>query len=298
MTPIPLVILEEHHEAFILWHHAVRGGWMGPAGNVLLHADVHADMRLPAPGEAAPPPDAELADVAAWVYERLDIAAFIRPALARGLFRRVYWLRRRHDARLKVRTFGPADGSDAWGALTPGAGVSNEIRAAASSAVEWIPLTERQVFTESGPVVLDIDLDYFASDDRTGGTLDIPVTRAVHDTIRRDRYHRLRLLLGGRFQLVRVGRRHFIRLVPGAASAKAEAPHPEEVRRRVATLGDFLAANRVSPGLIGICRSVRSGYTPMESGRVAEEALLEVLGDLYPLNARTIDEVLRPSGPP
>jgi hypothetical protein len=203
----------------------------------------------------------------------------------------VYWLRRRHDVRLKTRTFGPADGSDAWGALAPGAGGPDASPAAAPGAVEWIPLTERQVLTESGPVVLDIDLDYFASDDRSGGTLDVPVTRAVHDAVRSDRYHRLRLLLGGRFQLVRAGRRHFLRLAPGAAPA--EAPTPGEIRRRIGALGDFLAANRVRPGLIGICRSVRSGYAPVESACVAEQALLCVLGDLYHLEAWAINDILQ-----
>ena len=36
LNPVPLVLIEEHHEAFYIWRYAARAGWMPECGNVLL----------------------------------------------------------------------------------------------------------------------------------------------------------------------------------------------------------------------------------------------------------------------
>ena len=42
---IPLFIVEEHHEAFIAWNHAVQKGWLPNKENCLLHVDAHSDKQ-------------------------------------------------------------------------------------------------------------------------------------------------------------------------------------------------------------------------------------------------------------
>jgi hypothetical protein len=41
---IPIFIMEEHHEAFIVWNYAMRAGWIPVKENCLFHVDTHADM--------------------------------------------------------------------------------------------------------------------------------------------------------------------------------------------------------------------------------------------------------------
>ncbi len=44
---IPLHVLEEHHEAFLLWQIAIRAGVLPARGNTLLHVDEFPDDGVP-----------------------------------------------------------------------------------------------------------------------------------------------------------------------------------------------------------------------------------------------------------
>src|SRR5437773_2525459 len=89
---VPLVIVEEHHEAFCVWHHAIWRSWLARRGNALLHVDEHSDLRLPRlrrlPDQFSGP-----ADVARFAYEDLGIGTFIWPAVFQRIFDRMIWLR-------------------------------------------------------------------------------------------------------------------------------------------------------------------------------------------------------------
>ena len=44
---IPVVLMEEHHEAFLVWEVARQKGWLPTEGSFLLHVDAHSDLSLP-----------------------------------------------------------------------------------------------------------------------------------------------------------------------------------------------------------------------------------------------------------
>ncbi|MGI6647526.1 MAG: UPF0489 family protein [Bacillota bacterium] len=44
---VPLYIIEEHHEAFFIWHYGYFKGLINPFGNTVLHVDSHEDLVLP-----------------------------------------------------------------------------------------------------------------------------------------------------------------------------------------------------------------------------------------------------------
>ena len=92
--PIPVFVTEEHNEAFVVWHAAVRHGLLPARGNVLLHVDQHSDMRAPRFHQPLPEPDADLDEIARFTYQELDIENFIAPACLEGLFDRIEWLQR------------------------------------------------------------------------------------------------------------------------------------------------------------------------------------------------------------
>jgi hypothetical protein len=75
-----LVLLEEHHESFYLWHYAIKEGWLKPAGNSLLHFDEHSDLGLP-PLRTPLHAVNTLDEIAALTYNQLGIGNFIWPEL-------------------------------------------------------------------------------------------------------------------------------------------------------------------------------------------------------------------------
>jgi hypothetical protein len=44
---VPLYILEEHHEAFLIWNYARQKGIIPEINNSLFHFDSHSDMGIP-----------------------------------------------------------------------------------------------------------------------------------------------------------------------------------------------------------------------------------------------------------
>ncbi|PKK89478.1 MAG: hypothetical protein CVV64_13765 [Candidatus Wallbacteria bacterium HGW-Wallbacteria-1] len=90
--PVPLYIIEEHHEAFILWHHAMELGLMPTGGNMLLHIDAHADLDPPVIRSTLAPRPESLSMVAEFTYRELGISTFVLPAIHRGIFNRYCWI--------------------------------------------------------------------------------------------------------------------------------------------------------------------------------------------------------------
>ncbi len=44
MRSIPTFIVEEHHEAFLIWKYAIQNNLIPAKGNHLFHVDEHSDM--------------------------------------------------------------------------------------------------------------------------------------------------------------------------------------------------------------------------------------------------------------
>lgn len=292
---VPLVVCEEHHEAFYVWHHAIRHGWIPAGKNALLHFDEHADTALPRLGRR-PPDSADLAELAAWVYRELRIDDFIVPALHQGVFDRFEWFRQRHAA----------------GAIRRAQVFTATVRGEGRSFLygQWLPHIRRQPPADArlaryragtideaprrrSNVVLDFDLDYFLCQPRP-----VFVDRRIY--LSPEEYARL---TGNRY--------HFLFTAPGAhvgagiedgrpylefgaaEPAAEEGPgDPAAALRRVDEVIAFLAAQTWQPRLIVTARSRHSGYTPAAHWQVLEDALVAGLQRLYPVERKSIDELL------
>ena len=290
-TPVPLVVCEEHHEAFYVWNDAIRRGWLPPGGNTLLHFDEHADMALPR--LTRPVPDGpDRAALAAWVYGELRIDDFIVPAFHRGIFDRLEWFRRRHVGLVKrARVFtGSVRGEGRellygqWLARTRRHAPPDVRLAHYRAAGVDEPARRRR------NVVLDFDLDYFLCHPRpVFADRRIYLSAAEFARVTGNRYHFLFTAPGARVRAGREGGRRFLEFGGGPAAGAGETL--ADGLRRVAAAGAFLARQPWRPRLIVIARSRHSGYTPAAHWRKIERALLAELRRLYPLREVTIDRL-------
>src|SRR5205809_2372075 len=292
--PVPLILVEEHHEAFYVWSYAREHGWLEESGNTLLHADAHADMMLP---KLRRPLNSitNLADCADFVYHELDISTFIWPAVYKGFFCRWLWLKHNH----RLSTGG-------WRSITicakNTAGTEFNITSALPQdesiadqnavRVDYCPVTTRDALAVDHPIVLDIDLDYFCNNDYPD-LIDneVEVTRETFTKFRANPYHFLRISPLEKINAVcREGKYYLV-----YNDYHPERPSTEEKFRMIeARLSDFigyLQTHCVVPKLIVVCRSVHSGYTPRDSVSFLQRKLLRYLGDLYRLEQHGIAEI-------
>jgi hypothetical protein len=93
---IPTFIIEEHHEAFIVWNYAIQQGWLPATGNCLFHVDEHSDMGTPRFNESIHSLNGDMVKVKEFTYQELNIASFVIPACYREIFNQVYWIRQKH----------------------------------------------------------------------------------------------------------------------------------------------------------------------------------------------------------
>jgi len=297
-NPIPLVAVEEHHEAFYVWNYAVRKGWLMASGNTLLHADSHADLSLPRlrrPLESI----GDLADLAEFTYQELNIGNFIWPTVYQGLFSRILWVRYRHKL---------AEGG--WRSVLIGAKNHHktEFFTASSLAstpyeavtdvrsIEYAPVTTQECLKTDQPVVIDVDLDYFCCNEHPRlPVLEVETTKAEYDKFTHDPYHFLRIA-GGKVSVIARDERYFFVYDD---FPYRDDPEPscnpidrDEIQERIIDFMNYLRSYSITPPLILICRSVYSGYTPREHSRFVEESLTQQLGELYSLQTFSIQDLL------
>lgn len=308
MAAIPTYLVEEHHEVFFIWHHAIQNGSLAPAGNLLLHVDEHADIGAPRFHRPLPPLGTDPHEVQRFTYQELACFEFIIPAIYQGIFTELVWIHgrpsRKSDQLVIVRS------RDGRGSSFELAGVDLGKKpmpagdpAPGTAHARYFVRTVEDPLPAAGPIVLDIDLDYFSCEDAVNQVQRVEVTRDEFESFANDRYHFLRITQGSRLRVSHEDGRYYLYL----RNYPEPMPTPlrvaeEEILRRLDALMEFLVRNRVRPQLIEIARSRFSGFTPADQWEFIERALLTQLRAIFELDVRTIDETYaaldRQSGQP
>lgn len=171
VAPVDVVICESHHRALVYWLRAAEAGRLPRQGVEVVHFDAHPDLAIPRVAlSRAWPGDPEA------LVRELSIASFQLAAFRAGLISRVVWLRPGFATQIAdgEREFllgvGPdgslqvSDPSDYW--LLDGEwSEPAAIRDATRVSLRVLPLeaAAREAPLASGAVILDIDLDGFAT---------------------------------------------------------------------------------------------------------------------------------------
>ena len=295
--PIPLVAFEEHYEAFFVWHHARNAGWLAESKNILLHVDEHADLRLPVSREQLPARHDAVA-AARYSYTRLNISSFIWPTVYAGVFDKVYWLRRRHEASAGARSrvklsFDPQRLPLAWtksehGALEPLQTTPSEV------ACEYTRFEPEDRFRPTAPLALDIDLDYFAVNEPA----DRPVSRmrleeAFAREVVENPYHWMRVE-GYPFRVEQDERGHWILVAVEEVPRRPRPPASQSqgIGDALRRFGAHLDESGLKPSLITICRSEYSGSTPTSLALQIEEGVRNLLTARYEVEEHSLNDLL------
>ncbi len=288
---VPLVIVEEHHEAFPVWERARAVGWLAPDRNSLWHVDEHSDLCPPAVRTNLRTLPADLASVRAFTYSELTVASFILASVYRGVFGEVVWTQHdKHDpaaATLHVTSAGRA------GRVLS---ATRDIRAAGAFNPDRRHCTLRRTrpgtpFAPAGPLALDIDLDFFSCHD---GPIPcrVEVTADEYARFRGDRYHPLRTLFGAQGTGEQVGGRFYLSADMSDPGGWGQGRVGADViARRAADLARDVAACGATPAVVTVCRSRKSGYTANDQAELIEAAVLDALRGVLPFHTLGPDDL-------
>ena len=280
MPAVPLYIMEEHHEALVIWHDAISQGTLPAKGNSILHVDEHSDMALPSVQTSIS--EAFHKDVRSLVYHELHIGNFLYAAIYLEIFNRVYWLRQHHDNKHFSQILSVLS-TDGAGTALQAISVEDPTRFfdpdRKTFRLTYLEPEETLTFPDS-PLILDIDLDYFSCDNAAGESWEVEITADAYQSLRNNAFNKLRLIGTGYMEVNEKEGKYFLRR---KAIEKELRVSESSVQDRIDALTKFLKRNNIRPVLIDICRSRISGYTPNDQWQFIEERLLEQLHEIYAL---------------
>jgi hypothetical protein len=295
VTKIPLFIIEEHHEAFFIWNYASLNNLIPTTGNTLLHVDQHADMGLPRFHTSLKTLPAHLPTLSQFTYNELCIGNFIPAAIYQGWFKNFYWLqhnRLKVSQTLHVYSYHETGQTLLMTTNLHEAGVFNTDR----KSVLYELKTVNDSLPDKEAVVLDIDLDYFSCDKQyQSGNLGhhcIEVTQEEYNRFTTDRYHPLRINVGGVTAHVDQNRYYLLVNAFGEVIPSPLKVTLTQIFERIEQFGKFLQDNHIRPQLIDLCRSHFSGFTPADQREFIEEHLLAMLNNLYDCEISYISDIL------
>jgi hypothetical protein len=144
------------------------------------------------------------------------------------------------------------------------------------------------------PILVDIDLDYFACDAIHGGGWIIEITEAAFTDFRKNKYNSVRLFYGGaRASVFESGGRFWFTVdEPFRAALPSRFSSQSEVSRKLDRVVDWIVGHRSRVEAICICKSHRSGFSPVESCGAILDALLARLHEALPISLGDIDGIL------
>ncbi len=292
-APTRLAVIEEHHEAFHVWHRARLAGWIAPSGNTLLHVDEHSDWDFPRLTRPILSPDAAREEALAFTRDELHIGNFIWPAVYLDTFSQVLWCRanlvKEHPSNRMFIVAADEQKRQFLTGRTPHATVSIGFGDPHFVHYQMIPLSHEP--EPMGPVTLGVCLDFFSGwvYPKPVGA-EIEVTAAEAQRFRDNPYHFLRLSPGSRAALEeRDGAWFIVFNQYGYEEWPRLRVDEAEIDRRVERMCEMLARRPLDMRLITIPRSRLSGYTPMDQWEHIENRVLEGLSKLYLIEQVALD---------
>jgi hypothetical protein len=285
-------IIEEHNEAFFIWHYARMNHQIPQTGNILLHVDEHADMDIPILSDSLGKVAPDLRDALRFTRNNIGIGEFIIPSVYQGLFSKIYWMRRsqRIPPREKALNIASENGDGQQLIVTKNAFEAELIDPDHNKSALFCCITPQSIIDIPQSVILDIDLDYLFCDHENGGRHEMQITEQEYRVFNANPYHRIRFY-GGAIQAQERDGAYYYQF-----QKKSFVKTPEfdqaEIARHMDQLISWLQRQNIRPALITICRSRFSGFTPSEHWQWMEERLLEKLNEQFKISVTYLSDLL------
>jgi hypothetical protein len=291
---IPIFIIEEHHEAFIVWNYAIQQGLLPATGNSLFHVDEHSDMGTPRFNKTIHELNGDINEIRNFTYSELNIAGFIMPAIYIGLFNQIYWIRQKHKKeeghyeKMYIRSYNQMGEKLISGKFKDLKGIQkdNDLK-----EFDYFLKTIDQAPSDLN-VVLDIDLDYFSctGNPNENEKILIEITKDEYDNFNKTPYHRLRFTGLSRVETLFENEKFYFKINDfNTIYSSNQLVDLLTIDKRVNHFTKLLEKKQIIPKIINICRSRHSGYTHAEQMQYIENKLIEELAKRYSLQNYQLD---------
>ncbi len=295
MNKIHTFIIEEHHEAFLVWNYAINNCIIPKENNVLYHFDEHADMNTPRFNSCIHDNLKDLGKLKEFTYRELSIADFIIPSVYLGIFNKVYWFKQRKSKKRRQSNYFVRSYNQQGKKLISGAQRELNIDDRDRKTFKYFIRNIEEVPSSNKKIILDIDLDYFScvGDLNDIGEHFIQITKSEYDKFKKDRHNRLNYIGLNRVEAIKRDSKYYY-LINYFEEIYPNALKVDEyiIKERIKLFGRTLKVKSIKPQLITICRSRHSGYTPGDQWSFIQKELIQELKRIYNLSILQIEKLL------
>lgn len=293
---IQTFIMEEHHEAFLYWNYFIKQNLIKTTGNYLLHIDHHDDIEGGSYNcdFSSFFSDPSLEEIKDFTYSKLGIADFIIPAIFEGLFSTVHILKNLHPKAIEdteefVRLIN--GNTLVRGKMYPF--LHNDLKEShdpefsfytmRTGGLDDLKRNRRQ------PLVLDVDLDYFCWDDSLKSVPPklMEITETAYKEYMENPYNPFRILPRHLIWAVQKDNKYYLQYQE--AMKKEPLPEDSTICKRIDNLLTWMDKKKITPSVIDICRSARSGYLPAEKAKFTETEFLKRLGNVMNIKIKQLE---------
>ncbi|SEH33115.1 UPF0489 family protein [Selenomonas sp. KH1T6] len=272
---IPVIVADEHNEAFVAWHRFKEQKIIGETGNYLLHVDHHDDMVCGGYNWDFTQLAGTTEEARRLMDQALGIADFIVPAIYQGLFSTVHILKNLRPVSLKKKEQYVCLASAKeliCGDYVPFFHAAEKMNSESDyrffSRIDGGLLGEDDLPQDG--IVLDVDFDYFCWDNSLGSVPEarIEITAAAYEEFVNDRNHPFRILPKKVVNAKEQEGKYW--LVYKEHLSTPQIASEETIVRRMDKLIDYLAQAKMAFRAMDVCRSSHSGYLPSSRAAFVE----------------------------
>lgn len=287
----PIIILEEHHEAFIAWAFATKQGLIGDK-NTLLHFDDHSDLRSPLLNTSAIEIlGKDLLEIKDFTYQELSIDTFIIPAIYLNIIDNMIWIRRDMPKKASFEMYVRSYNNQAKKFISEkytSTISDNTFKTYKYSKLDAVDFSNLKLDNEND-ILLDIDLDYFSCCESPNKEVVVETTKQEYEDFITNKYHALNFT-SLTTNAIQYNESYFFIF----NKTNYDYPSPRELNEKeiILEIKNFISAlgrTKINPKLITMCRSRHSGFTPAHQWELIEDNVLKGLDQLYDLDKMSIN---------
>jgi len=284
--PIPIYIIEEHHEAFVVWNKAISEKIIPAQNNILFHFDEHTDLGVPSFNRSIQGLSNNFNSIVNFTFKEMGIASFIVPSIYLGIINQYYWFKYDNENTSNKRSICYVISYNNDGLKLISGKVSDLPKKVEFKNMRIFKRFDNSIYSipANKRVLLDIDLDFFSCTGfpRLLNEFQIEITKREYECFKKNRYHPIYYSgVSNTFAIKKNGKYYYLINYYRYTYPMYQKKSLDQISERIKVFGQQLKIKNVHPAVITICRSRHSGYTPEDQWMEIEKLLLTELSVVY-----------------